>query len=119
MWTISKQFSFSSSHYLSQLPDTHPCSRLHGHNYTATFFFCSATLTKEGFVIDYRELSPIKTFIKEELDHRHLNDILLVPTVENISLFLYEKFKTLYPQLHAVEVQETPKTCCRYEPNES
>ena len=33
MYTIAKRFAFSASHIIGGLPDKHPCSRLHGHNY--------------------------------------------------------------------------------------
>src|SRR5215468_9371730 len=32
-YTISKFFEFSAAHHLTGLPDDHPCSRVHGHNY--------------------------------------------------------------------------------------
>ena len=33
MFTITKQFYFSASHTLDTLPDDHPCTQLHGHNW--------------------------------------------------------------------------------------
>jgi len=33
-----------------------------------------------------------------------------------MSKFLYELFKPQFPLLSAVEMSETPKTRCRYEP---
>jgi 6-pyruvoyl-tetrahydropterin synthase len=32
-YTISKEFAFSAAHHLNGLPPSHPCSRVHGHNY--------------------------------------------------------------------------------------
>lgn len=116
MNTISKEFHFSASHILFGLPLGHPCSRMHGHNYVLRVFL-RGPLNVHGFVVDYRALEPIKKYVDDELDHRHLNDVFaLQPTVENMSRFIYEKFKPMFLELVAVEMSETPKTCCRYEP---
>ena len=117
MYKISKQFSFSASHVLDLLPEDHPCSRLHGHNYVVTVHLKSETLDEYGFVKDYNALKNVKHFIDETLDHRYLNDrIQGSPTSENIARFLYEQFKPEIPELYAVEVSETPLTSCIYEP---
>lgn len=117
MYTIRKQFEFSASHCLDQLPDEHPCSRTHGHNYVVVIELRMDVLNKYGFVLDYRSLSNVKSFIDQELDHRHLNDVMTGhPTAENIAKFIYDTFADeLHPFLRAVEVSETPKTNARYE----
>lgn len=118
MFTIKKQFHFSASHYLNDLPEDHPCSRIHGHNYIVTVELQSATLTGAGFVVDYRYLANIKEWLDSHFDHRHLNDSMEGnPTAENIAKHLFLTFKQLHPLLSAVEVSETDKTSARYEPN--
>ena len=115
MYRISKQFHFSAAHVLSQLPESHPCSRLHGHNYVVEVVLESAVLDHNSFVVDYNDLDPIKTFINEKLDHRNLNDVMpLATTAENIARYLFEAFKPKFPQLTAVRVSETPKTWAEY-----
>jgi 6-pyruvoyltetrahydropterin/6-carboxytetrahydropterin synthase len=117
MFTISKEFSFCASHQLDNLPKSHPCSNLHGHNYTVIVELQSVTLGKDGMVVDYRKLSFIKDYIDEHLDHRHLNDILeFSPTAENLAKYIFDLFSKTYPQLSAVVVKETPKTAARYSP---
>lgn len=112
-----KTFSFCASHQLEGLPDTHPCSRLHGHNYLIKVELSDIKLNDVGFVIDYRKLDSIKQLIDETLDHRHLNDVFVCnPTAENIAKELFKTFIGRFPQLSAIEVSETPKTNCRYEP---
>ncbi|MDR0823863.1 MAG: 6-carboxytetrahydropterin synthase QueD [Prevotella sp.] len=116
MYKISKRFSFSASHILDGLPQEHPCSRLHGHNYMITIYLRAEQLNSVGFVKDYRELDHVKRYIDEKLDHRHLNDILpFNPTAENMAKYLYDVFKADIPELYAVEVSETPKTTAVYE----
>jgi 6-pyruvoyltetrahydropterin/6-carboxytetrahydropterin synthase len=135
MYTISKEFHFSASHVLHGLEDGHPCGRLHGHNYVIIVELQSQSLNETGFVKDYRELDPIKKFIDEELDHKHLNDILdpfLIegrdrvlplfpgnPSAENMARALFHVFQYLVPdvKISAVTVKETPKTAARYERN--
>ncbi len=111
MYKISKQFSFSASHILGGLPDGHPCTRLHGHNYVITLHLKTEKLDNAGFVRDYRALQFVKDYIDTHLDHRHLNDILpLNPTAEHLAKYLFDIFKKELPELFAVEVSETPKT---------
>ena len=117
MYKISKQFSFSASHVLDMLDKGHPCARMHGHNYVITVHLRAETLDQYGFVKDYKALKIVKEFIDSTLDHRHLNNVIPThPTSENIARFIYERFKLEIPELYAVEVSETPKTSCIYEP---
>ncbi|MGL5261024.1 MAG: 6-pyruvoyl trahydropterin synthase family protein [Bacteroides sp.] len=115
MLTITKEFHFSASHQLVGLEEGHPCGRVHGHNYILKIVL-TGEVNKDGFIIDYRKLDYIKQWIDETLDHRHLNDIFDFQTsVENMSRYIYKKFKPELPQLKAIELSETPKTNCRYE----
>lgn len=115
MYIISKEFHFSAAHQLNGLPEEHPCSRLHGHNYKVIVGLRSDKLNSVGMVQDYRELSDIKTYIDNQLDHRNLNEVLPIqPTAENLAYFLYWKFKKQYPMLYSVSVKETDKTSATY-----
>ncbi|MFT4471384.1 6-pyruvoyl trahydropterin synthase family protein [Arthrobacter sulfonylureivorans] len=115
MFTISKEFAFSASHQLDGLPADHPCSRLHGHNYTIKLTL-TGDLDDIGFVHDYRALAPFKEYLDNVLDHRHLNDILEGnPTAERMSAHLckvavrcLEIPRTVFRV--AIGVSETPKT---------
>ena len=115
MFRISKQFHFSASHIIEGVPDTHQCSRLHGHNYAVELVLESSALDEVGFIVDYHELKPFKRIIDEELDHRHLNDILPGSTsAEAIAEWLYQKAIKLWPQVCVVRVSETPRTWAEY-----
>lgn len=116
MYIIRKEFAFSASHCLDHLPKEHPCSRVHGHNYVVTVELRSEVLNADGFVKDYRALDPVKKYLDNVLDHRHLNDVLPIkPTAENMAEFLFDMFRPVIIDLYAVEVSETPKTNARYE----
>jgi 6-pyruvoyltetrahydropterin/6-carboxytetrahydropterin synthase len=115
MYTITKQFHFSASHQLDTLPPAHPCARLHGHNYIVELVLQAATVNEHGFVVDYLDLKAFKNYLDEELDHRHLNDILPFPTsAENLARHLYQWARERWPEVTAVRVSETPKTWAEY-----
>lgn len=115
MFRISKEFHFSASHQLSGLPDEHQCSRLHGHNYIVVVELSSDELDCNGFVRDYHELSALKTYIDEKLDHRHLNDLFDFPsTAENLAKHFFDWSRVRWPEISAVRVSETPKTWAEY-----
>lgn len=117
MFIIRKEFSFSASHCLSGLKESHPCSRTHGHNYVVTVELRKAEIEPlPGFVVDFRELYFIKRDLAVNFDHRHLNDVLdFNPTVELMCSYFYHRWKAKLPSLYAIEISETPKTVARYE----
>jgi 6-pyruvoyltetrahydropterin/6-carboxytetrahydropterin synthase len=117
-FTIAKQFEFSASHIIGGLPQDHPCSRLHGHNYLAQVELRSDTLNQVGFIRDYHELTELKVFINKTIDHRHLNDVLGHDrtTAEEIARYFFEWCKARWPEVSAVRVSETPNTWAEYRP---
>ena len=117
MYTIQKQFHFSASHILSGLPEGHQCGRLHRHNYMVEIVLAAKTLNDVGFVVDYGDLKPFKQIIDDELDHRHLNDVLPgLTTAEAIAEYLYHRAKSFWPEVTAIRVSETPRTWAEYRP---
>lgn len=118
MYIISKEYHFSASHQLFQLPEDHPCHRLHGHNYVVKVELQSAELNAVGFVRDYRELDDLKRYIDDTFDHRHLNDILGDDnvTAENLAKHFYDWSKARWAEVTAVTVCETPKSRATYRP---
>lgn len=122
-YTITKGFHFSASHQLAHLakkqPD-HPCARLHGHNYLVELILCSSQLDENGFVVDFGDLAPFGDYLKERLDHRHLNDVLPCrPTAEEIAKHLYGVAYQHWPFCTiTVRVSETPRTWASYSEGE-
>ena len=118
MFRITKEFHFSASHHLVGLPEGHQCARMHGHNYIVVVELASETLTGPGFVRDYHDLGPLKAYIDEELDHRHLNDVLGDDRVstECVAKHLFDWCAARWPEVAAVRVSETPKTWAEYRP---
>lgn len=115
MYTISKQFSFEASHRLDHLPPDHKCHALHGHSYRVEVVLESRELDERGFVRDYGELAPLRGFVEEKLDHKHLNDAIDGPTTaENLARYIYEFAHGLWPEVTAVRVSETSNTWAEY-----
>lgn len=122
MITIAKTYRWSASHVLVGLAEDHPCGRLHGHNYQATFTLTGTVDPATGFVLDYNDMDAVLgTFIDAHLDHRHLNDTDLLndvnPTAEHIAHRLAHVATDRLPRhvlVVAVEVRETDKTAATW-----
>lgn len=90
--SISKDFSFSASHVLGGLPTGHKCARLHGHSYRVRAKV-SGRLDDAGMVIDYGQLDWLLDLLNDNLDHRHLNDVLdRNPTAENLAEWILDRY---------------------------
>ena len=114
-YSITKEFTFAAAHHLEGLPDTHQCSRPHGHNYTVKVELQAPILNEVGFVVDYGDLKPLKDYIDQTLDHRDLNEVFSFQTsAENIARHLFEWCHDRWPFTIAVHVSETPKTWASY-----
>ena len=118
MYRVSKRFGFSASHVLHGLGADHPCSRMHGHNYEVEVMAESDGLDDRGFVVDFRELDPVKRWIDDTLDHRHLNDVMEgQPSAEAIAKLVFEWCEQELPfDVAAVRVWETPRAYAEYRP---
>lgn len=118
MYRIAKEYHFSASHVLHGLEENHPCGRLHGHNYVVEIELMAEDLNDNGFVRDYRALDIFKKYIDEEIDHRHLNDVLGEnnTTAEHMAHHFYGWCKARWPEVSAVRVKETSKTVAEYRP---
>ncbi|ABD11131.1 6-pyruvoyl tetrahydropterin synthase and hypothetical protein [Frankia casuarinae] len=120
VFAIRKEFGFSASHVLDHLPADHPCSRMHGHNYTVVLELKAqeSGLNEAGFVRDYRDLGEFKAWTDDTLDHRHLNDVIidLNPSAEQLARWIFTTWREKLPELVAVSVSETPKTWAEFRP---
>lgn len=112
-FSICKHFSFSAAHRLTKVKAGHPCARTHGHNYLVSVEI-SGERDASGFVLDYGDLGRVKKYIKKNLDHKTLNDVVPDTTAEGLAWLLYRKFKPWYPGLVAVRVSETDATWAEY-----
>lgn len=116
MYRITKEYHFCASHNLTYMEDGHPCKRIHGHNYIVEVELQSETLNEYGFIREYNELNELKNYIDENLDHRHLNDVLGDENVtsERLAKHFFDWCKERWPETTAVRVRETPKVMAEY-----
>ncbi len=94
----------------------------HGHNYELIVSVTGNVDPETGYVID---MSLLKKIIKEEiennLDHKNLNlDVAefksIIPTAENISIYIYNKIKSRLDSNLDLEITlyETPRNFVKY-----
>ena len=109
---VSKQFTFDSAHFL---PKYHgKCEKMHGHTYKLHVTIDPPVNEETGLAFDFVKLKKIvKNEVIEKLDHNNLNDIMPIPSAENIAIWIWEKLKKLLP-LHEIKVWETPTSFVTY-----
>ena len=120
MYKVARTFNFSASHIIHGLDTGHPEATLHGHNYTVKVELKIGSSIKpnlKGFVIDARKFDIIESWIKLELNRKHLNDVFggMPPTNENICHWLYFAFKGMLNDVSSVELSDMPGSSCKYE----
>jgi 6-pyruvoyltetrahydropterin/6-carboxytetrahydropterin synthase len=103
---IYKEFSFEAAHFLPSAPLGHPNARVHGH-----FFRVRVTIDGEpdaatGVVMHLDDVEAAVADAREALDHRFLNEVdgLSLPTLERISIWLWDRLHNRLPGLAEIEV---------------
>lgn len=111
------------------------CSNIHGHTWRVRFSVSGNQLNRFGFVWDFGDFKPMKSFIDEKLDHAMLisqDDAAMIhfceenkqkhfvlgcnPTSENLAEFLYLVATDRGIPVCAVEIDETCTCSARYQP---
>ena len=115
---IFKEFSFQAAHRLPNVGEGHKCARLHGHSYRIELRLRGPLREPEGWVRDFADVTAAFHPVREQLDHRCLNDVpgLENPTSEILAVWMYRALKPALPELVAVAVGETPTSGAVYAP---
>ena len=119
MYLLKTTVAFDAAHQLSQMPEGHPCSRVHGHRWTVVVTVKREHLNLNSFVMDLHDLKALcdSTFVAL-LDHRMVNhQVHFTPTCENLAKWIYGKVAYGLPSaasMHSVEVIETPGNSATY-----
>ncbi len=113
---IWRRFRFEAAHQLPNVQDGHPCGRMHGHGFEVILHVDQDISTSE-LGVDFDYLGEIWQPIHEQLHHACLNDIagLENPTSEIISAWIWERIKSVVPQLSWVTTYETVTAGCHYD----
>lgn len=106
---IGKTYSFSAAHWITGVSDTHPCSVVHGHNYTIEVEVRGETNPRTGMVMDFHTIDGHFKPLIDQLDHTTLNDHegLKNPTAENIAHWFLDR--VTLKAFFSVKVWETDK----------
>src|SRR5690349_19307977 len=108
MFEIFKEFTFEAAHHLAvNVEPGHIYSRLHGHSFKVEIFLRGEPNPKTGWLADFGEVEAKVKELRDQLDHNYLNDIegLEVPTLENISQWIWRKLDNSLPGLDRVLVR--------------
>lgn len=114
---LTKEYSFEAAHRLPMVPPDHKCARMHGHSFRVEIVVAGELDPRAGWLLDFGEITTIvEPIIRNELDHRSLNDVpgLENPTSELLCLWLWKKLHPRLPALVAVTVHETCTARCTY-----
>lgn len=104
---VGKSYSFSAAHYLTGVPESHPCAKMHGHNYRVEAEVRGEIHPHTGFVVDFAKIDEQLDPVIAELDHSLLNDLVKNPTAENIALWILDNVKCQF--FFGITVWETDR----------
>ncbi len=90
---------FSSAHFI---PGHEKCGKIHGHNFKVEIEV-EGEVDESGMVIDFFDLKRELRDVLKDFDHNILNEIIEIPTSENICLEIYKRL--LNKGLNVVKVR--------------
>lgn len=113
---IFKKFTIEAAHRLPNLPEQHKCRRLHGHSFGIEIHVAGPLTAKEGWIMDFADVTRAFQPLYDQLDHHYLNDIpgLENPTSEILAQWIWQRLKPALPLLSKVVVRETCTAGCIY-----
>ena len=90
---VFRSFTIEAAHQLPNVPDAHPCARVHGHSFVIELWVRGTVGGRSGWVIDFADITDAFRPLHEQLDHRLLNDIegLANPTSENLAIWIWDR----------------------------
>ena len=102
---IYKDFRFEAAHYLPN-ETASVNSRIHGHSFRARVTIDGRIDPATGCVFHFGSLTAALQDARETLDHRLLNEVegLENPTLEHISIWLWNRLQNRVPGLAEIEV---------------
>jgi 6-pyruvoyltetrahydropterin/6-carboxytetrahydropterin synthase len=111
---IYRAFEVNAAHRLPNVPQGHPCGRLHGHTFRVEVHVCGPVGAESGWVVDFADIDRAFAPVLADLDHSYLNEIegLSNPTSEVIALWIWRRLAPELPELARVLVAESRDTGC-------
>lgn len=113
---IFRELTFEAAHRLPNVPDGHKCARLHGHSYRVTVHVEGEIDPHAGWVADFGDLGQAFQPLRDQLDHRYLNEVpgLENPTSEVLAMWIWDRLVPVLPLLSGISVRETCTSGCTY-----
>ena len=131
MFRVTRHLSFCYGHRL--LHHEGKCRHLHGHNGVVEIEFTSASLDREGMVVDFIAIKRVvNAWVEQNLDHRmilcrddpavpvlaQLGEEVYVldtnPTAENIAKLIHDYAASQGLPVTEVRLWESPNCCATY-----
>lgn len=111
-----RRFRFESAHRLPNVPEGHPCGRMHGHGFEV-ILHADQDLDGQDMGIDFDRLAALWAPLYAELHQVCLNDIpgLENPTSELLARWIWARLKPELPALSWVTVYETATAGCHFD----
>ncbi|MAS87575.1 MAG: hypothetical protein CMH30_06325 [Micavibrio sp.] len=106
--SLSQIYRFDASHTLPDWP------QVHGHSYEVKVFVAE-TEPDADYVIAMKDFNDAVTPVIAELNNSYLNDIIPVPTMENIARWIALRLAAISPQ-KIIVYRPTLGMECIYEP---
>ncbi|PIZ71641.1 6-carboxytetrahydropterin synthase QueD [Candidatus Peregrinibacteria bacterium CG_4_10_14_0_2_um_filter_43_11] len=110
---VGKEFTFDSAHFLPKYYGK--CEKLHGHTYRLRVSV-EGKIGENGLVMDFVILKKIvKEQVLDKLDHTLLNDVIDIPSCENIARWAWEQLADL-PRLIEKQLDDPnlPESITKY-----
>lgn len=106
MYELSQQFMFEAAHTLKREIAKESSARVHGHTYFAEITVAGTPDEQTGMVIDLGHLRERIDRIRDELDHRMLDEVrdLGAPTLENLCKFIAIRLKHTTNNISTIRV---------------
>ena len=116
---LYKEFTFEAAHHLPHaFPEGHPNHNIHGHSFRVRVTIEGEPDPETGLIADLGEVKSKLQSIEARLDHKYLNrDVegLSLPTLENITKWIWDALKPDMPLLKEVAVhRDTCREGCVY-----
>ena len=118
---IVKTIQFDAAHFIDDATAAkagRPYARMHGHSFTLEVELAGTPDAAHGWVVDFGDVTQALDELRQQLDHRLLNEIdgLEVPTLENICLWAAGQLQPVFPGLRRVSVMRPSNgEACHYD----
>lgn len=103
---ISQKFYFDAAHTLRREIEAESSRRIHGHTYHAKVTLTGEVDPQTGMVVDLGLVRAAIEQLRPRLDHHLLDEVegLGVPTLENLTAFIWRAIADVLPGLVQVRV---------------